>query len=180
MLSVNEKIVALNKKRLETMLQLAQIAVESGEKLASLNLEAAKMLLREGVTSGRTLASAKDAGGLAGWQNGLAPASADKILGYSRNVYEITLKASAEVGELMEQSLLSSSQEVLDWVEMALKASPVGQSEAAVSGAKAAMANAKAMIEGISTAAKQAAEYADANVKAAATATAEAVKGAAK
>jgi hypothetical protein len=63
---------------------------------------------------------------------------------------------------------------------VALKSSPVGQSEAAASVAKAAMANAQVMIEGISKAAKQAAGYADAKVRAAATATAEAVKGAAK
>ena len=58
-----------------------------------------------------------------------------------------------------------------------MKSSPVVQSEDA---AKAATANARAMIERISKAAKQAAGYADANVRAAATATAQAVKGAAK
>jgi hypothetical protein len=95
-------------------------------------------------------------------------------------VYEITFSAQHEMGELMEQSLLISGQDVWDWVEVALKSSPVGRSEAAASAANAAMTNAKAMIEGISKAAKQAAGYADANVRAAATATAEAVNGAVK
>jgi hypothetical protein len=94
-------------------------------------------------------------------------------------VYEIAFKAQADIGELLEQSLLVSGQEVRDWVEVTLKSSPVGQSEAAAYAANTAMANAQAMIEGISKAAKQAAGYADANVRAAATATTEAMKGAA-
>ena len=102
------------------------------------------------------------------------------IMHLSRNVYEITFSAQREMGELMEQSLLESGQEVRDWVEVALKSSPVGHSEATAAAAKAAMANAQAMIEGISKAAKQAAGYAEANVRAAATATAEAVKSAGK
>ena len=177
---MDEKISALNKKHVETALQAAQIVFDSIEKLTRLNIEATKLLFQEGVASARTLASVTDIGQMNEWCDGQARAGADKVLGYSRNVYEIAFKAQADIGELLEQSLLVSGQEVRDWVEVALKSSPVGQSEAAASAAKAAMANAQAMIEGISKAAKQAAVYADASVRAAAVATAEAVKGAAK
>lgn len=180
MVAVDDRISALNKKHVETAVHAAQIVFESIEKLRRLNIEAAKMLFQEGVASVKTLASVTDIGQINKWCDGQARARADKVLGYSRNVYEIAFMAQANIGELLEQSLLVSGQEVRDWVEGALKSSPVGQSEAAASAAKAAMANAQAMIEGISKAAKQAAGYADANVRAAATATAEAVKGAAK
>ena len=176
---MDEKISALNKMHVETALQAARIVFDSIEKLTRLNIEAAKMLFWEGVTSVKTLASVTDVGQLNEWRDGQTRAGADKVLGYSRNVYEIALKTQADIGEWLEQSLLVSGQEVRDWVEVALKSSPVGQSEAAASTAKASMANAHAMIEGISKAATQAAGYADANVRAAATATAEAVKGAA-
>ena len=177
---VDDKISALNKKHVETALQAAQIVFDGIEKLTRLNLEAAKMLFREGGVGVKTLASVTDIEQLNEWRDGQARAGADKVLGFSHNVYEIAFKAQADIGELLEQSLLVSGQEVRDWVEVALKSSPVGQSEAAASAVKTAMANAQAMIEGISKAAKQAAGYADANVRAAATATAEAVKGAAK
>ncbi len=177
---VDDQISALNKKHVEIALHAAQIVFESIEKLTLLNIEAAKMLFREGVASAKTLASITDTEQLNAWRNSQKQATADKVLGYSRNVYDIASKVQADIGELLEQSLLESSQEARDWVEVALKSSPIGQSEAAASAAKAAMANARAMIEGISKAAKQAAGYADANVRAAATATAEAVKGAAK
>jgi len=177
---VDEKLAALNKKHVETALQAAQMLFDSIEKLTRLNIEAAKMLFQEGVAGAGTLVSVTDVEQLNQWRDGQARAAAGKILGYSRNVYEIAFKAQADIGELLEQSLLESAQDVRDWVEVALKSSPVGQSEAAAAAAEAAMANAQAMIEGISKAAKEAAGYADAKVRAAATATAEAVKGAAK
>jgi len=67
--------------------------------------------------------------------------------------------------------------ELLDEV---LKVSTGPQQEATAVAAKAAMANAKSVIEGISKAVRQTAGYADANVRAAAAATAEAVKNTAK
>jgi phasin family protein len=178
--AVDEEISALNKKHVETALQAAQIVFDSIERLTRLNFEATKLLFQEGVASAKTLASVTDIEQLNEWRDSEARAGADKVLGYSRNVYEIAFKAQADIGELLERSLLMLGQEVREWVEVALKSSPVGQSEAAASAAKAAMANAQAMIEGISKAAKQAARYADANVRAAATATAEAAKGAAQ
>jgi phasin family protein len=178
--AVDEEISALNKKHVETALQAAQIVFDSIERLTRLNFEATKLLFQEGVASAKTLASVTDIEQLNEWRDSQARAGADKVLGYSRNVYEIAFKAQADIGELLERSLLMLGQEVREWVEVALKSSPVGQSEAAASAAKAAMANAQAMIEGISKAAKQAARYADANVRAAATATAEAAKGAAQ
>jgi phasin family protein len=174
---VDEKISALNKKHVETALQAAQIVFDCIEKLTRLNIEAAKVLFQEGVASAKALAVVTDIEQLNQWRDGQARAGVGKFLGYSRNVYEIAFKARADIGESLEQSLLDSGQELRDWVEVALKFSPVGQSEAA---ANAAMANAQAMIEGISKATKQAAGYADATVRAAATATAEAVKGATK
>jgi len=177
---VDEKIAALNKKHVETTLQVAQMVFDSIEKLTRLNIEAAKLLFQEGVAGAATLASVTNVEQLNQWRDGQARAAAGKILGYSHNVYEIAFKAQADIGELLEQSLLESGQEVRDWVEVALKSSPGGQSEAAAAAATAAMVNAQAMIEGISKAAKQAARYADANVRAAATATAEAAKGAAQ
>jgi phasin family protein len=177
---VDEKISALNKNHVGTALHAAQIVFDSIEKLAQLNIEAARVLFQEGVANARALASVTDVEQMNLWRDGQARAGAEKVLGYSRNVYEIAFKTQADIGEMMEQSLLDLGQEVRDWVEVALKSSPVGHSETTAAAANAAMAHAQAMIEGISKAAKQAAGYADANVRAAATATAEAVKGAAK
>lgn len=177
---LNEKIVAVNKSGLETSLQLVQVLFDSLERFALLNAEAAKMLLKEGVENMQTLAGSKDFGA-SGFQDGLqSMAGADRILGYSRNAYQIATDTSIKMGEVLEQRLLLSSQEFEEWVDAALAASPIGQSEATSSATKAALNNARTAIEQISKAAKQAAGYADANVKAAAKATAEVVKGVAR
>lgn len=177
---MDEKISALNKKHVGTGLHAAQIVFDSIEKLARLNIESGKVLFQESVANARALASVSDVEQINRWREGQGRAGAEKVLGYSRNVYEIAFKAQADIGEMMEQSLLELGQEVRDWVEVVLKSSPVGHSEATAAATNAAMAHAQVMIEGISKAAKQAAGYADANVRAAATATAEAVKGAGK
>ncbi len=175
-----EKFVALNKKQMETAVQAFQIGFNAWEMLIKLNIEAGKSLLQEGMASTEGLAAVRDVAGLSAWTGGQFRAGVDKLSGYSRNVYEISGEASGKLGDLLEQTLLSTNQEVVEWVDEVLKSSSIPQPEVTVAAAKAAMANAKSVIEGISKAVRQTAGYADANVRAAAAATAEAVKGSAK
>ncbi|MEO8159051.1 MAG: phasin family protein [Betaproteobacteria bacterium] len=175
-----EKFVALNKKQSEIAIQVFQVGFDAWEMLVSLNMEATRSLMQEGMTGAATLATVKDAAGLSAWTEGQFRASVDKISGYSRNVYEITGKTSGALGGLLERTLLSTNQETLEWVHEALKSSSIPQPEVTAAAAKAAMANAQSVIEGISKAVRQTAGYADAGVRAAAAATAEAVKGTAK
>ena len=175
---MTEQIFALNKKHIETAFQAMQIVFDGIEALTRLNIKAASMLFQEGAASVNTLASVSEIDQFNQWNANQTRAGAGKVLGYSSNVYEITSNARREIGELLEQSLLQSGQDMRDWVEVGLKSSPIGQPEAAASATSSTMAHAQAMIDGISKAAKRAAGYADANVRAAATATAEAVNGA--
>ncbi|MBC8006891.1 MAG: phasin family protein [Prolixibacteraceae bacterium] len=173
-----EKFVALNKKQAETVIRAFQIGFNAWEMLVKLNLEATRSLLQEGVARIQVLPQPGDMAGLSAW-TGPARAGADKFSGYTRNIYEIAGQTSKELSELVEQTLLSSNQDVAAWVDEVLTSSSIPQPEAAAA-AKAAMANAKVVIEGISKAVRQTAGYADANVRAAAEATAEAVKGPSK
>ncbi len=175
-----EKISALNKKQMEIAVQAFQIGFNAWESLIKLNLEAARSLLQEGAGSTEGLGSVRDVAGISGWTGAQFRAGAEKVSGYSRNLYEIGGQASSAWGDLLEQTLLSN-QDVVEWIDELLKSSPIQpQPEAAAAAAKAAMANAKSVIEGISKAVRQTAGYADANVRAAAAATAEAVKNTAK
>ena len=176
----NEKFVALNKKQMETTVQVFQIGFNACEMLIKLNLEAARSLLQESMANAQPLTAVRDVAGLSAWTGGQFRAGADKLSGYSRNVYEIGGQASSTLGDLLEQTLLSTNQEVVEWVDEVLKSSSIPQPEATAAAAKAAMANAKTVIEGISKAVRQTAGYADANVRAAAEATAEAVKSTAQ
>ena len=68
----------------------------------------------------------------------------------------------------------------MDWVDEALKSSSIPQPQATASAAKAAMASAKKVIEGILKAVRQTAGYADVDVRAGTAGTAKAVKSTAK
>ena len=173
-----EQFVALNKKQMQTTIRVVQIGFNAWEMLIKLNFEAVRSLLREGMANAQPVTAVRDVAGLSAWTGGQFRAGANKLLGYSRNVDEIGGQASGALGDLLEQTLLSTTQEVVEWVDEVLKSSSIPQPEAAA--AKAAMANAKTVIEGISKAVRQIAGYADANVRAAAAATAEAVKNTAQ
>jgi len=176
-----EKIAALNKKQMEIAVRAFQIGFNAWESLIKLNLEATRSLLQEGAGSSEGLGSVRDVAGISGWTGAQFQAGAEKLSGYSRNLYEIGGQAFGACGDLLEQTLLSTNQDVVGWIDEMLKSSPIlPQPEAAAAAAKAAMANAKSVIEGISKAVRQTAGYADANVRAAAAATAEAVKNTAK
>ena len=175
----SEKFVALNKKQAETAIRAFQIGFDAWDMLVELNLEATRLLMQESVANIHPFPQAGNMADLSAW-TGQFRAAAEKMSGYSRNVYEIGGQVSIEMADLLEQTLLSFNQEVLEWVDEVLKSSSNPQSEATAAAAKAAMTNAKAIIEGISKAVRQTAGYADANVRAAAAVTAEAVKGTAK
>lgn len=177
---ITENFAALNKTQMESAVQAFQIGFGAWELLVKLNVEASKSLLQESASSTQALVSVRDVAGFSAWWGGQFRAGVDKLSGYSRNLYEIVGQTSGNLGELLEQTLLSSNQEMVDWVDETLKSSSIPQSEATAAAARAAMANAKSAIEGISKAVRQTAGYADANVRAAAAATAEAVKSTAK
>ena len=171
-----EKFAALNKKQMETAVQAYQIGFGAWEMLIKLNLEATRSLLQEGVST----VPVHDQAAFSNWGSDQGRAALDRVSGYSRNVYAIFGDASGKLGNLLEQTLLSTGQEVEEWVDEILKTSSIPQPEATAVATKAAMANAKSVIEGISKAVRQTAGYADANVRAAAEATAQVVQGSAK
>ena len=176
---VTDKFVALNKTQAETALRAFQIGFNAWELLIKLNLEASRSLFQEGLANLQAMPATLQAGAVGDW-NVQLHSGAEKMSGYARNVYEIGGQVTGEIGNLLEQTLLNSTQEAVEWIDEVLKASSIPQPEMATAAAKAAMANAKSVIEGISKAVRQTAGYADANVRAAAAATADAVKGTAR
>ena len=171
---------ALNKIQLQSAMQTFMIAFGTWEMLFKLNVEATKSLLQDAPASVQGLSAIRDAAGLSAWTSEQWRAGAEKLSGYSRNVYEIFGQTSGSLGNLLEQTLLNTNAEIVELLDEVLKVSTGPQQEATAVAAKAAMANAKSVIEGISKAVRQTAGYADANVRAAAAATAEAVRNTAK
>ncbi|MGQ0578517.1 MAG: phasin family protein [Betaproteobacteria bacterium] len=95
MIAVDGKISALNKKHVETAHPAAQIVFDSIEKLGLLNMEAPKLLFREGIAGAQTLSSVTVMEQLGAWRHPrrgpeptgcgvLAQRSRDRLEGASR------------------------------------------------------------------------------------------------
>ena len=174
-----ERLVALNKSQLEAGIEVMQALAQGWERMVHLNLKAGGALWRESVELTRALMSRKDGSGWSAVSDSVGARSWKRIHGYSSHAYEIAASTGTAVGAILEQKLHDLMGEWTETVEVVLSSSPTGSSEVTVSAVKSTVANAAALIDGISKAAKEAAEYADATVRAAATATAEAVSASA-
>ncbi len=161
----------------ESMLTLAKSVFASAERLAALNLNTARALLEDSVASTRLLMDAKDPKALIGLQANLIKPAIEKVLAYSKSVYEISTDISGEFSRLAEGQVADVNKNVADVIAKAVKSAPAG-SEVAVSAVTKAVSATNAAIERLNKAGKDATAAAEASVSAASAATLKAVTAA--
>ncbi|HTY99045.1 MAG TPA: phasin family protein [Rhodocyclaceae bacterium] len=174
MYTTPEQLASANKANVETWLTLANTAFASAERLAALNLNAARTLLEESVANAKTLLGAKDAQELLSIQSSLAQPAVEKVVAYSRSIYEIASQTQEELSKVFEGQIAEINKNVASALDKAAKNAPAG-SDVAVAAVKSAIAAANSAFDSISKAAKQVAEITEANVAAATNATVKAV-----
>lgn len=169
-----EQIAAAGKANVETMMFIAHTAFASAERLAALNLNTARSLLEDSVTSVKAMLAVKDPKELMGMQASLAQPAVEKAVAYSRSVYEIATQTQEELNKVLESQVSTINANVNSALDQAVKSAPAG-SDVAVAAVKQAIAAANSAYDNMSKAAKQVAEIAEANVAAATSATVKAV-----
>lgn len=169
-----DQIAAANKANVETALTFANTAFASAERIAALNLNTARTLLEESVSTAKSLMAAKDAQELVSLQGSLAQPSIDKAIAYSRSLYEIATQTQEEFSKIFEAQFAEVNKNVATALDKAAKNAPAG-SDVAVAAVKSAIAAANSAYDTITKAAKQVAEITEANVAAATSATVKAV-----
>jgi phasin family protein len=179
MYTTPEKLASANKANVETLLTLANTAFASAERLAALNLNTARTLLEESVSNAKSLLGAKDAQDLVGLQSSLGQPAVEKIVAYSRSVYEIATQTQEEISKVFEGQFAELNKNVASALDIAAKNAPAG-SDVAVAAVKSAIAAANSAFDSMTKAAKQVTEIAEANVAAATNATVRAVATPAK
>lgn len=175
MFPVNEQLSKLSANGFEQALRLAQISLDSAERLVRLQLEASKQALEENVQLARELAGVKDPAAAFGQINKLASLSVEKAVGHSRGVYDIVSRAQGEFGRLAEDSFGVLNKSLQTGLDSFGANAPAG-SDVALNAFKSSLAAAAATVSSLGKAAQQVAEFADTSVKAASSATADAVK----
>jgi len=153
-------------------------AFDGIERLALLNLAAARSVFETAMSNVTALLGAKDVQSFVTLQKELATPSIEKGLEYSRNVISIAAETKDKIAKEVETKVAETNATVSGLVEKALASAPAG-SEVAVAAVKTAIKSANEAYEGLNKAAKQAAEVAEASVAAATSATLKAANVAA-
>ena len=172
-----EQFAAANKASVESLLALANTALASAERIATLNLDTARSLLKEGVTTPKAILGAKDVQEALSIQASLAQPNVEKAVAYSRSVYEISAQSQQQLSKLLEGQFGDFQKQLAGLLDNAAKNAPAG-SEGAVAAVKSAIAATTSAFASMKMAAKQVTEATEANVLAATDAAVKAVSGA--
>lgn len=156
----------------------ANTAFDGIERLALLNLAAARSVFETSIGNFTTLLGAKDVQSFVNLQKSISAPSIEKGMEYSRNVIAIASETKDKIAKEVEVQVADTNAKVSGLVEKALASAPAG-SEVAVAAVKTAIKTANEAYEGLNKAAKQAAEVAEASVAAATAATMKAANVAA-
>ncbi len=184
MFAIPEQFSNATKANLESQFaifsSLTSKAFEGIERLAELNITAAKATLEESSATAKQLLSAKDPQEFFSLTAAQAQPTTEKAISYGRQLAAIAAGTQAEFSKAAEAQIAETNRKVISLVDEVTKNAPAG-SENVVAAIKATIGNANAGYEQLTKTAKQAAQAVENNVNAAVTQfTAAAQKVAAK
>ena len=158
-----EQIAAAQKANLETLSGLTNQALQSIEKLVELNMHIAKQSLSDSMTSAKKALEVKDIQQLLAHQAEAVQPMAEKIMAYSRHLYELAHETQNTFTQSAEKEFQAGQDKINALVEEWTKNAPVG-SDAAVQAMKQAIASANNVFETSQKAVKHAVEVAQTNL----------------
>jgi phasin family protein len=164
MVPVTEQLAALNKSQLETVLKIVELTSENFEKLADVQVKAAKAAIADNMKTVKQLAGVKDLAELSTVSANVTQPW-DKATTYAKSVYEVLAAAQAEFAEMLETQVAEFNKNMVVTLDGALKGAPAG-TEGLVAPFKSAIHSANALYESMVKAAKQMAAVTEANVAA--------------
>ncbi len=179
MFSTPDQVTEFNKTALEAALGFAKIGFDATERLIGLNLEASKEAFAEATKTAKTLVEVKDVQDLMGLRSKFAEGGVEKMMEYSRTVYEVAQHTQSQLSAMVESHTSEMNKTVAATIEKAVKSAPAG-ADVAIAAVKSTVAATAAAVDSLTKAAKQVSTFADASMKATGEATTAAVKSAAK
>ncbi len=169
-------VAALNKMGLDTWLQAAQILADGTEKFGRLQLETIKSVLRDGAQRGRGLGELRSFTELHAQAGNEAAATGEKILGYTRTVYDTAHETGVQLFALTEQKSAELRAGWFAAVNDLSDASPGGKTGGTKAALDTTRATVEAVVQGFTRTTKQSFDMTDAVVKTASDATAQAIR----
>jgi len=161
-----EQIQSTSKANVDALLSLASTQFSALEKLVALNTTVFKGAFEDTIANARALAGAKDVQEFLSLQASFAQPAIDKVITYSKSVYEVTAQTNAEFSKVAEKRVAELNDNFVSLLDQAVKNAPAG-SDVAVNAVKQMIAAANSAYDNLTRAAKQATDIAQANVVAA-------------
>ena len=177
--TATEQFADFSKANVAQAQRIAALAIENAEKFLTLNMNAAKVVLANGVESASAVASIKDVQDLMALRAKYAETGVQTATAYTRSLYEISSDAQAQFTALAEEVWSTYTKDAAAWVDKASKSAPAG-SDAAVNAFKSTFAASTAAFDQFQKATKQVVSLADASVRAASANAANGMKASAK
>ncbi|MBL8397667.1 MAG: phasin family protein [Candidatus Accumulibacter sp.] len=168
-----EKLAQSQKANAQVMMTLVRTALHGLEQLSALNLAASRELFNNGATGAQQLLAIRDPKEIGNVASALVKPNVEKLMEYSRNLYELTANMQREITSVMETQYNTLRHDTAGLVEKAGSLSPVS-GDVFGSAMKQMMTASTTAFENISQMAKQLSDMVDSNVKAASSATAQA------
>jgi len=167
-----EKLAESQKANAQVMMTLVRTAFHGMEQLSALNLAASRELFNNSASGAQQLMDIKDPAQLKSLAGSLAQPNVDKLLEYSRGLYDLSANMQREITSVMEQQYSTMAQQASGLVGKGAATPIAGDVFGA---AMQQMMNASSTaFENISQMSKQMTEIVDTNVKALSAATTKA------
>lgn len=166
MYNVSEQLTSANKASAETFMTIANTAFAGAERLAALNLNAARSFVEDSAANTRALLAIKDVEAMVAMQKSLSQPDTEKATAYSRRVYEIATQTHEALSQVVEAQVSELNKNLGLALDKAAKTAPAG-SDLAVNALRSAISAANSAYDSMSKAAKQATGIAEANLVAA-------------
>ena len=163
-----------SKAALETLETVSQSTLDSAEKLATLNLEAARNGLDQQMEGTSALMQARNFQDFLALQNTLTKPALQNVINYCSSAYAIANESQQELRRLAENGYAEFAKSVNSILDKAAKAAP-GSSDVAIAAVKSAMNAANTAYNQMSDAAQKAKEIAEGSAQASANATSKAI-----
>jgi phasin family protein len=167
MLTNPEQVVAMHKAMIESLQAVTLRSVEGFEKLAELNMAAAKSTMEESAEQVKALLEVKDPKAFADFAMGSAQPAGDKATAYAKHVYEITSETTGDIARIVEKQFAEGNKQLFASIDAMAKNAPAG-SEGMVSFVKSAVSAANTAFDQVNNATKRVVELTEANMAAAA------------
>ena len=162
-----EQFAAAQKANLETLSGLTTQALQSIEKLVELNLAIAQQSLSDSVNNAKKALEVKDIQQLLAHQAEAVQPIAEKIISYSRHLYELAHETQDNFTKSAEKEFAEGQKKMNALVEEWTSNAPAG-SDVAVQAIKQAIASASNVFQTSQKAVKHAVEVAQTNMNTAA------------